>query len=317
MTFKPCSACSWTPERQRHCSYESHIKLSSMNRDRGIWSIGTGLILKERGPSHRTYETFNSHFVREKTSIPAPIVIGSWQEDGRVFILMKRMPGEPLSEVWPKLKPKEREKIAKQTASYLSQLRDIQNDKIQGVSGRPIFSNLLFPYKKANDPFPPHGPFASDDALWADMGVGIKKTFPASMYEDLRRVMPPAKPYTFTHCDLASDNIMVQDGKVTGILDWEYSGYYPVWWEYVCTSAANSQEDQEWKILLRKQLRDYTRARDWWSTYCLVFTLADSEEEGKTPSERKTRSDGDYSEDDAYTSDIEEIVPPVGRRKSI
>ncbi|RAL04726.1 aminoglycoside phosphotransferase family protein [Aspergillus ibericus CBS 121593] len=333
MTTNPCAACSWTPERQRRSFYESQVKLISTKGNRGIWSIGNGLILKDRGPGLRSFETFNANFVREKTIIPVPTIIGSWQDGDRVVILMKRIPGEPLSKLWPKLKPKERESIAKQTAGYLSQLRRLTSDKIQGVGNRPIYSNLLFPYKRGGDSFPPHGPFSSDDALWADMGIGIKKTFPASMYDDLRRVMPPAKPYTFTHCDLASDNIMVQDGKVKGILDWEYSGYFPVWWEYVCTSAAFNQEDQEWKTLLRKHLRDFTRARDWWSTYCVVCndveeddesgsnTLADSVGDGegqgkKTHLERDIRSDGDYSDDEPYRSESEKSIE-AKRRNSM
>jgi hypothetical protein len=26
---------------------------------------------------------------------------------------------------------------------------------------------------------------------------------------------------------------MVQDGKVVGILDWEYAAFFPIWYEYV------------------------------------------------------------------------------------
>ena len=39
--------------------------------------------------------------------------------------------------------------------------------------------------------------------------------------------MPPATPYTFTHGDLTSVNIMVENGNLIGIIDWEASGYYP------------------------------------------------------------------------------------------
>ncbi|OOF91642.1 hypothetical protein ASPCADRAFT_9566 [Aspergillus carbonarius ITEM 5010] len=311
MTNSPCTACSWSPERERNCSYESDVKLFHASRNRGIWSIGSNLILKDRGPMHRTYEVFNAHLVRESTTIPVPTVIGSWKENRRTFILMKRIPGEALREAWPKLSLKEKESIAKETADYISQLRGLQHQKIQGIGGRPIYSNLLFPYKRNDNPFPPHGPFASDDELWADMGLGIKNTFPKTMNEDLRRVMPPAKPYTFTHCNLAIENIMVQDGKVTGILDWECSGYYPVWWEYVCTSAATSQEDQEWKALLRKQMRDYTRARDWWSTYCIVCNDVNLETEEDDQSERLIR--GETQSEANVDTDSDGITESVRR----
>jgi aminoglycoside phosphotransferase (APT) family kinase protein len=36
----------------------------------------------------------------------------------------------------------------------------------------------------------------------------------------------------FTYGDLNMRNIMVENGKVTGIVDWETAGFYPSYWEY-------------------------------------------------------------------------------------
>lgn len=36
----------------------------------------------------------------------------------------------------------------------------------------------------------------------------------------------------FTHGDLRLQNIMVKDGCVSGVLDWEFSGWYPEYWEF-------------------------------------------------------------------------------------
>lgn len=36
-----------------------------------------------------------------------------------------------------------------------------------------------------------------------------------------------------THGDFSPRNIIVQGSKVVGIVDWEMSGYYPEYWEYV------------------------------------------------------------------------------------
>lgn len=36
----------------------------------------------------------------------------------------------------------------------------------------------------------------------------------------------------FTHGDLRPQNIMVRAGSITGILDWELSGWYPEYWEF-------------------------------------------------------------------------------------
>lgn len=52
--------------------------------------------------------------------------------------------------------------MAEQTAEYLQQLRNPQFDKIQFLSGGPVFSNFLF--KKTQFELP-HGPIASDHDL--------------------------------------------------------------------------------------------------------------------------------------------------------
>lgn len=36
-----------------------------------------------------------------------------------------------------------------------------------------------------------------------------------------------------THGDFSPRNIIVQGSKVVAIVDWEMSGYYPEYWEYV------------------------------------------------------------------------------------
>jgi aminoglycoside phosphotransferase (APT) family kinase protein len=46
--------------------------------------------------------------------------------------------------------------------------------------------------------------------------------------ENLRKRMPRCEPYVLTHCDHNLGNIMVQDGQLVGILDWEYAAYYLV-----------------------------------------------------------------------------------------
>lgn len=36
----------------------------------------------------------------------------------------------------------------------------------------------------------------------------------------------------FTHGDFRPPNIIVKDGRVSAIIDWELSGWYPEYWEF-------------------------------------------------------------------------------------
>ncbi|GFG10598.1 hypothetical protein IFM5058_05007 [Aspergillus udagawae] len=272
----PCSACGWTSERQDNCCYKSHVKLFYGVSDRGVWSLGSNMILKERSNRAPNFEALNVRFLREVTSIPVPTVIEDWEEsDGRYFLLMKRIPGTPLSSLWAGMTMVEKENIAKQTANYLMQLRKLHSDKMQSLGGKPIYSAFLFP----NGYGLPHGPCSSDNDLWAEMELALEGV-PDDARQRLRERMPPAAPYTFTHGDLTSVNIMVDDGNLAGILDWEASGYFPVWWEFTCAGIGLGQEDKEWKTLLQKYMPDFSDAREFWLDFYSLSKYPNLDERG-------------------------------------
>lgn len=188
----PCSACSWTPERQAGCRYNSHVKLFYGVSDRGLWSLGFNLILKERSDEPSNFEAANARFLKEKTSIPLPTIVEDWREDdGCYFVLMKRVRGEPLSSLWATMPTRDKERVAKQTAEYLIQLRQLHSPRMQSLGGQPLYSVFLFPTGYGL----PHGPFSSDDELWSEMAMALKGV-PEDACLRLRRCMPPAAPYT-------------------------------------------------------------------------------------------------------------------------
>lgn len=43
--------------------------------------------------------------------------------------------------------------------------------------------------------------------------------------------------FVLTHGDLAARNIMVHECKITGIADWEYSGFFPEYMEYALATV--------------------------------------------------------------------------------
>ena len=63
----------------------------------------------------------------------------------------------------------------------------------------------------------------------------------------------PWPPPRFTHGDLNPFNILVRKGKVVGIIDWEFSGWYPYYWEYTSAWFGNVTRT-EWQGMLIKFL---------------------------------------------------------------
>lgn len=273
----PCSACSWTLQRQNSCRYHSHVKLFYGVSDRGVWSLGSQFILKERSTSPPNFEAKNIQFLKEKTSIPVPTIVKDWKEDdGRYFMLTERICAEPLNVVWPTLSIADRERIAEQTAKYLLELRELQSPQMQSLDGGPIYSAFLF----LNGYGAPHGPFSSDDELWGEMVKSLENV-PEKARQRLQQRMPTAIPSTFTHGDLTDVNIMIKDNNLVGILDWEASGYFPVWWEFTCAGIGLGKQDQEWKSLLRKYMPDHSKAREFWVSFYALCKYPNLDEEGE------------------------------------
>jgi thiamine kinase-like enzyme len=71
--------------------------------------------------------------------------------------------------------------------------------------------------------------------------VYLSAKIPEAYIAFLRSRFDDNSRLVFTHADLADRNILVQDGRITGILDWEWAGFYPEHWEFVtCVKNLNS-----------------------------------------------------------------------------
>ncbi|KAF5128414.1 hypothetical protein E5D57_009353 [Metarhizium anisopliae] len=258
----PCAACSWTTERQDSCGYQSNVKIFYAVGDRATWEVGSQRIVKDRSSHPPNSEAENLRFVRVNTTIPVPVVVDDWNDRGRHFLITERIPGTPLSEVWPSLSESDKDGYAKQTVEYLRQLRTLCSTRIQSINEQPVYSAFLF-----RDGYGiPHGPLTSDEHLWDEMAKGLKNA-PQDLQDLLRRRMPSAQPYTFTHGDLTSKNIIVQNGSVTGVIDWESSGYFPAWWEFVSTAIVDSEDDRSWKERLREHMENWDEGLQFWRCY--------------------------------------------------
>ena len=74
-------------------------------------------------------------------------------------------------------------------------------------------------------------------------------------YRDSKDYLPQRLPHSdqgqavFTHGDIGPRNIMVDPttGYITGVLDWESSGWFPDWWEYAQMMKPCDEREHEWK----------------------------------------------------------------------
>jgi len=102
---------------------------------------------------------------------------------------------------------------------------------------------LIAPLEDANGPLPDGD--AIRERIWLRYYHYYGRRYGQ---EEILEMLPRSTldSMVFTHGDVAPRNIMVDEvGNITGILDWEKSGWYPDYWEYVYVHSYGS--DIDWR----------------------------------------------------------------------
>lgn len=237
--------------------------------------ISKNLIVKT-GPFVHLTEGATMQFVATNTSIPVPRVHCSFVHRNRAYIVMDRIQGVSLAEAYKTLSDEDRNRIFAQLRSMFQDLRKLSAPPDVGVQscvGGSLRDGRIPRCK------PRFGPFDTIQAfhIWLRDGLHPGEHPDRENddgWEDIKKMVAkqdgPWPPPVFTHGDLNPFNIMVRGNKVVGIIDWEFSGWYPYYWEYTA-AWYGSLTRQAWQEVLSKFLDAYpdelemeiTRQR-WW-----------------------------------------------------
>ncbi|CAI7674349.1 unnamed protein product [Penicillium discolor] len=203
---------------------------------------------KEAAPTKVAHEVINTHFIKENTTMPVPTTVQEWTEGEKYSQIVERVPGVPLEEIWPSIPQPDQERLARQTAEYLGQLRSFHSAQMQSLHG-PVWCFHLFHNDEVGVT---NGPLGTADELWDILMKSLCDKVPEVVRLRLRDRMPSPHPWTFTHGDLTNCNIIVDPAnfELRALIDWEGSGYLPVWWEFMGASFGFGEGDLEWKSLL-------------------------------------------------------------------
>lgn len=221
----------------------------------------TGLISKYGSRVTRN-EEFALRLVKKHTSVPVPGVISSYfpskgSQPPVGAILMEFIEGRPLDKVWDSLDSNNKERICREIWGFVQQLKAIPRPSDFtslyqcGADGSTSRDVLLLDLQT------PPRPITDDDCLRARINERYLRFNGGSYREHLPDFLPRSETSVFTHGDIAPRNIMVTDsGQISGILDWELSGWYPDYWEYA--NIQKPSRDTDWMKWM-----DQTRPHDW------------------------------------------------------
>jgi aminoglycoside phosphotransferase (APT) family kinase protein len=169
--------------------------------------------------------------VRKETLIPVPEIYNCYLVEAtqKWCILMEFVEGDLLENVWDQHDAEWKERIIAQLGDSMSQLRTVKGEFVGSVDGTYCEDQFFQEQSEPHGPFATEAEFhealievlkASEDNPWVDMVAGFI------------RALPP-HDLVLTHSDFAPRNIIVRSNRIVAILDWELSGYYPAYWEYV------------------------------------------------------------------------------------
>ena len=189
---------------------------------------------------------------RHAPDIPIPEPLGAITSEQTAYIFMSLIPGPTLESVWAQLPNEQKLSISNQLNGILLELRQIQipKDWIFGGVGGEGCKDSRRHTRISQKPIRSLAEF--EDFIFSN------PLFGGSVYIRLLRSMSQSRPsrIVFSHGDLRPANIVVlpdQQGNysISGILDWEMSGFYPDYWESVkATNTMSPQEEDDWYLHL-------------------------------------------------------------------
>ncbi|KAI0888288.1 kinase-like domain-containing protein [Annulohypoxylon maeteangense] len=231
-----------------------------------ILLVSDGIVTKISRRSDGTDEYTALQYLEEHLpSFPAPRPHGMIELEHFYLMFMTYIPGLDLEKAWPQLNVAQKQDISSQLDALFSELRllpCLEDSPLGGAQGE-LCKDARRGLRVASTPITSVKEF--EDFVFS----GSRSATPVYL-EFLRGLCPPSpNKSVFTHGDVRPANIVVDSddsGKwqVTGIIDWERSGFYPEYWESIkITNCLYAGEDWDWYKYLPGCLHPKNHAQRW------------------------------------------------------
>ncbi|KAJ7507232.1 kinase-like protein [Mycena galericulata] len=223
------SGSGWTADIVKEC-ISTGQKISSATSKSRLFDIGDNIVVKY-GPRVRPEEANATQFVADSTSIRVPKIHAVVHDDAdnMTYIVQEKLLGSSLLSHLPSLDTDARAVITEELKHILLELSTLDTRGPMGLFERPSlydtgrFSRFIEYYERPN---------ITTTKEFVDWLPGLLEAFPhghAKATDNLAS-FDYTRPQISSHGDFVPQNILVQDGHVSGIIDWEYAGWYPYFW---------------------------------------------------------------------------------------
>ncbi|KAI1652395.1 kinase-like protein [Daldinia decipiens] len=185
--------------------------------------------LVKYGPKVSLAEAEAMDYVSQHTSIKCPKVLGAYVLNGAGHIIMSF--------------EHDREVVIEQMQRYMSEMRSIKGDYVGGFNRSPcVAGEFQWDFYHSDHKY---GPYPDEFGFNEGIMEALSRASPGSDNMDpesreyneryaIRQLVHSLRNHeiVFTHGDLNTGNILVQDDMTVVILDWYTAGFYPAYWEW-------------------------------------------------------------------------------------
>jgi aminoglycoside phosphotransferase (APT) family kinase protein len=169
--------------------------------------------------------------VEQHTNVPAPRLTEVLNNTDHTDLVMTRLAGVPLEAAVHFKSYPERTQLGADLRNFISQLRSIPNPNTTAIcsaNGGPVFDYHLPGCVKSA------GLFQSEEDF--STYLVTQERLKSATHNLSHRIY-------FSHADLNPNNILISAGKLSGIVDFGYTWFYPEYWEYTKGVYVNSSPD--------------------------------------------------------------------------
>ncbi|KMO99859.1 hypothetical protein CIHG_10143 [Coccidioides immitis H538.4] len=204
-----------------------------------------------------------------KPTVPAPRPSGLLRVNNVSLIFMTYVPTTTLADIWTGLDIAQKRSIQHQLNEILADLRSLScpdGMPLGGVRGEGC-KDVRRHLRHSIEPILTIKDFKNFQ--FPSLRTPIFTEFIDRLCQPCIRPGQLEIQCVFTHGDLRPDNITVEasDGgqfRITGLLDWEYSGFYPEYYELIrSTNGLGPSGDDDWYLFLPECISP-ERYGMWW-----------------------------------------------------
>jgi serine/threonine protein kinase len=197
----------------------------------------TDSVVVKYGSRVQLWEAQNMHHVASLPHMRVPKVFDAWETEEIGYIVMEYIDGRSLRDIWPVIPLDQRLDIYRQTQSMIEVLRQHKLSQPGPIGGGPSNRQTFFTEEGA-------GPVDSQSEIegW------FNERFHACKGFNRRNRGEPwfnghFNELVMCHLDLHTGNLLLDKQGKIWLIDWEYSGAYPPYFEEIAVPEDQNHPD--------------------------------------------------------------------------